>query len=165
MWNLMMLRVIFQSTHLLRGATLELPRFPNMDCNFNPRTSCEVRLLASAWLWIHYRFQSTHLLRGATKWLEGLGYQISISIHAPLARCDRAEGGARRTVHYFNPRTSCEVRLDPSSVDGQFFISIHAPLARCDENLEFVMDYVVKISIHAPLARCDLHRALTGVSA
>ena len=102
---------IFQSTHPLRGATL----------------SCKYSALVS------HRFQSTHPLRGATfagqyqAWLYRisihaplagcdrvtqrlwLGFKL-ISIHAPLAGCDRAHCVHRHAVAYFNPRTPCGVR-------------------------------------------------------
>ena len=35
---------------------------------------------------------------------------FNISIHAPLARCDYWGWQGRARCHYFNPRTSCEVR-------------------------------------------------------
>ena len=101
----------FQSTHLMRGATLaNLPvrRFPaisihapharcdDMTANvttrkwdFNPRTSCEVRP--------NCLYRVIHLTN-------------------------------------FNPRTSCEVRRAlPSCPMGREHISIHAPHARCDK--------------------------------
>ena len=79
--------------------------------HFNPRTSCEVRL-PNIWerTWMRWQFQSTHLMRGAT-WsgcsragayhfnprtsceVRHLVAQsdlivLTISIHAPHARCD-----------------------------------------------------------------------------
>ena len=56
----------------------------------------------------------------------------------------------------FNPRTSCEVRLNTViAFVAICHISIHAPLARCDSKTS-VKKYEAMISIHAPLARCDL---------
>ena len=101
---------VFQSTHLLRGATESASTPPHP-------------LL----------FQSTHLLRGATVREDRIEirFQISIhaplarcdvtsavifflsssiSIHAPLARCDVFRTGDIRRGSDFNPRTSCEVR-------------------------------------------------------
>ena len=77
----------FQSTHLLRGATFSIVK------NTTVKT-----------------FQSTHLLRGATTAWRCDEDRRNISIHAPLARCDRQSGGNGRSVKNFNPRTSCEVR-------------------------------------------------------
>ena len=80
----------FQSTHPLRGATGIAADETNRIENFNPRTPCGVRLL----------------LKNAP------AADVVISIHAPLAGCDRPFPGGRRW-----------------SVP----ISIHAPLAGCDE--------------------------------
>ena len=81
------LQVQFQSTHLMRGATLLTTSARQTDL-----------------------FQSTHLMRGAT----GIGIDFfnkyHISIHAPHARCDCWLKRAAEELAYFNPRTSCEVR-------------------------------------------------------
>ena len=101
----------FQSTHLLRGATHPYENSNSTRMSFNPRTSCEVRLMAVLKIKSSTGFQSTHLLRGATRccsnspvsassfqsthllrgatderpgWID----MCSVSIHAPLARCD-----------------------------------------------------------------------------
>ena len=58
--------------------------------DFNPRTSCEVRLMQYEYRFRIKIFQSTHLLRGATSVLMELYCDTRISIHAPLARCDTA---------------------------------------------------------------------------
>ena len=85
---------------------------PN-DNNFNPRTSCEVRLLIGenhVWnIW----FQSTHLVWGATNALIVVLYMSHISIHAPRVRCD----------------------LSDIFLWALPDISIHAPRVRCDRNL------------------------------
>ena len=78
---------IFQSTHLLRGATT-----------------------LSALTLMLLKFQSTHLLRGATSMALRSGIKVEISIHAPLARCDFSLFPRHTIFVYFNPRTSCEVR-------------------------------------------------------
>ena len=123
---------MFQSTHLLRGATSSHTWFSSVD-----------------------PFQSTHLLRGATDCRYPIRIQFHVSIHAPLARCDRPARTGRRETAGFNPRTSCEVRpglrLEYSKLG---LVSIHAPLARCD--YIFANFFVcADVSIHAPLARCD----------
>ena len=65
----------------------------------------------------------------------GASSVIPISIHAPLAGCDKFEPLKHKSG----------------------FISIHAPLAGCDGVLcQFCK--CEKISIHAPLAGCDYHR-------
>ena len=79
---------VFQSTHPLRGATLPGLRQPPGHADFNPRTPCGVRLSPL--------FSSSVI--------------FCISIHAPLAGCDRA----------FSMRSARST------------ISIHAPLAGCD---------------------------------
>ena len=104
-------------------------------------------------------FQSTHPLRGATKDWQGKVYYQSISIHAPLAGCDKKAASWARTECYFNPRTPCGVRpygdiSDPQTIEFQSthplrgatgaagkikndsMISIHAPLAGCDQEME-----------------------------
>ena len=132
----MILQKTFQSTHLLRGATglccsrvngfeisihAPLTRCDSIatldSCtreNFNPRTSYEVRPLRSFKYSLSQRFQSTHLLRGATKIVLYDMLNLEISIHAPLTRCDATTlTGNNRDVN-FNPRTSYEVRRNPS---------------------------------------------------
>ena len=123
--------------------------------HFNPRTSCEVRLPD----YVRMR------------------HRKGISIHAPLARCDRFCNADRLRFHHFNPRTSCEVRPDctevvcssmyfnprtscevrpsssPSIIGTNSFQSTH--LLRGATKRE-VLEYSSNlISIHAPLARCD----------
>ena len=153
--------------------------------DFNPRTSCEVRLLPPAVAASETLiFQSTHLLRGATSYRCTITAYINISIHAPLARCDRLGIREVSNRRYFNPRTSCEVRQPiPTWAPTAWKISIHAPLARCDRQVHlrqllvtisihaplarcdqrtYLIDPLFTISIHAPLARCDQHAAFTG---
>ena len=102
--------------------------------DFNPRTPCGVRLASSS----------------------VTACMVRISIHAPLAGCDRCRGlGDQQQVAFqsthplrgatyqadrdsrqgkdFNPRTPCGVR--PAYLFGlraERQISIHAPLAGCD---------------------------------
>ena len=78
--------------------------------NFNPRTPCGVRLSPFRIGSATSKFQSTHPLRGATERypLELVG--ADISIHAPLAGCDRHRRTHARHPPYFNPRTPCGVR-------------------------------------------------------
>ena len=102
---------------------------------FNPRTSCEVRLSSGSILTSTSLFQSTHLVWGATTYKLYEFHQEEISIHAPRVRCDWAYVSTQRAVDYFNPRTSCEVRLiERYSRRYLLWISIHAPRVRCDVN-------------------------------
>ena len=102
---------LFQSTHPLRGATP--PRF--LSIGGKPFQSTHPLRGATRWRRTHAdarsKFQSTHPLRGATCW---------------------TRPSARRTGN-FNPRTPCGVRLYAgASRRCRKDISIHAPLAGCD---------------------------------
>jgi len=123
----------FQSTHLLRGATLCSGNWNKVKKHFNPRTSCEARLnpfcLVTVWL----AFQSTHLLRGATCTFER--FCAIKKYFNPRTSCEVRQTARRlpTSIINFNPRTSCEVRqVTPDIILPLFRISIHAPLARCD---------------------------------
>ena len=128
-----LLHIIFQSTHPLRGATAfpASRSFPGTD--FNPRTPCGVRLRLLGLGPEIKRFQSTHPLRGATWSRASCARTMKISIHAPLAGCDHL-------------RRFC-LKLHR--------ISIHAPLAGCDA-ARYRRFRGRWISIHAPLAGCDV---------
>ena len=125
-------KVTFQSTHLLRGAT------------GNPSSCMRFSI-----------FQSTHLLRGATVGLGVMQTRDSISIHAPLARCDCRYCGYIISILNFNPRTSCEVRPTSSTCNG--CATYFNPRTSCEVRPATGRSYPkgIKISIHAPLARCD----------
>ena len=122
----------FQSTHPLRGAT-EVERLykaglyisihaPLAGCddlrakreaeklNFNPRTPCGVRRHNSRYIDSYFEFQSTHPLRGATIGIYLMAQALEISIHAPLAGCDRRCAICASKTKNFNPRTPCGVR-------------------------------------------------------
>ena len=123
---------LFQSTLLMRGATLNL-----------------INLILAE------RFQSTLLMRGATLQPApaavgspisihapharsdlhiriSLRQHLHISIHAPHARSDDAAAGPEEHVEDFNPRSSCEERLRNDERYQVIDISIHAPHARSD---------------------------------
>ena len=146
----------FQSTHPLRGATmfnanssdgqLISIHAPLAGCDlviwllvfwmsyFNPRTPCGVRRCRHLILMLGRKFQSTHPLRGATRSavlhidiskisihaplagcdrvLRYVGQQRIISIYAPLAGCDVGMWSRPSSTRYFNPRTPCGVRPD-----------------------------------------------------
>ena len=125
--------------------------------DFYSRTSCEVRLEIHVQpLTYLLQFLLTHLLRGATIIGNNPIYRLSISTHAPLARCDEQQEEQPPVTVDFYSRTSCEVRLDDKKGFGAgTLISTHAPLARCDKMIGMKTN-ITKISTHAPLARCDI---------
>ncbi len=162
------------------GRPSESRQFPLTSC-FNPRPSCEGRLCPLSLGTVFLLFQSTPLLRGATA-CGGTGWLFRIvSIHAPLARGDGVATNQLSTSCGFNPRPSCEGRLECTlylqyllsfnprpSCEGRLrqrpgsaedpAVSIHAPLARGDaDSLRNLSAHCV--SIHAPLARGDLRTA------
>ena len=60
---------------------------------------------------MHDLFQSTHPLRGATVAFAMPFTVMVISIHAPLAGCDRPNNPLAMVAEFhFNPRTPCGVR-------------------------------------------------------
>ena len=152
---------IFQSTHLLRGATESFGRLCHVGriSIHAPLTRCDL-MKASSSMGFSI-FQSTHLLRGAT-YQRGFGHDLEefqsthllrgatgsyaltnppclISIHAPLTRCDRVFLPHPQHPSYFNPRTSYEVRPEEVREAARAVdISIHAPLTRCDRDRFFV---------------------------
>ena len=147
--------------------------------DFNPRTPCGVRPPSSRSAKRPRRFQSTHPLRGATVTSMGArSSTVSISIHAPLAGCDRLIQQPERRPHNFNPRTPCGVRhgatrqkieqgahFNPRTPCGvrpatttpyrrpMTFQSTH-PLRGATGKMSST-GKVTLISIHAPLAGCD----------
>ena len=104
-----LLRALFQSTLLMRGATPY------------------VRMSYLSW-----PFQSTLLMRGATAIMVAAVFHLRISIHAPHARSDCHNGCGSIPSSYFNPRSSCEERRDTTDAWSDNLISIHAPHARSD---------------------------------
>ena len=100
----------FQSTHPLRGATLQVRRYaPAQGISIHaPLAGCDIIVLSSRPSASRFQsthplrgatfphkqrvfavvFQSTHPLRGATTTNNSLTVSVYISIHAPLAGCD-----------------------------------------------------------------------------
>ena len=78
--------------------------------SFNPRTPCGVRQSTARPQNSHCRFQSTHPLRGATRLSSSSTSVPPVSIHAPLAGCDRGRILWLPACLRFNPRTPCGVR-------------------------------------------------------
>ena len=100
-------------------------------------------------------FQSTHLLRGATKAHDP---KIEIYYFNPRTSCEvRLSAGMTGTsAADFNPRTSCEVRplFNSGLENANLFQSTH--LLRGATVTVYVFGTFAAISIHAPLARCDI---------
>ena len=101
--------------------------------NFNPRTSCEVRLSLIPIYLRDWEFQSTHLVWGATL--------VTIT---QIAK-----------DYDFNPRTSCEVRLSMWIMQRSIHnISIHAPRVRCDpDNVQMTVNYLLNFN---PRTSCEV---------
>ena len=150
-------RRIFQSTLLMRGATARSAEDNRRTTHFNPRSSCEERLVTAcrpATSTCNFNPRSSceeRLPVSAVTFGSAL-----ISIHAPHARSDlSATINSRRRLN-FNPRSSCEERR---ALSAQFRpaakISIHAPHARSDNHRGAGQALARRISIHAPHARSD----------
>ena len=145
----------FQSTHPLRGATLNenvCPRLILISIHA-PLAGCDPRrrpLSASA-----LPFQSTHPLRGATAKHNEVVERTYISIHAPLAGCDICARRRPRRSRHFNPRTPCGVRQAAclSTPTLSPFQSTHPLRGATQIGVWAKLDD--GISIHAPLAGCD----------
>ena len=91
--------------------------------DFNPRTPRGVRHPAPLHGVASLIFQSTHPSRGATVATGEDEAEAGISIHAPLAGCDRPLAARKAITHYFNPRTPRGVRQRhprPAVNDGHF---------------------------------------------
>ena len=123
-------------------------------------------------------FQSTLLMRGATGQRIRSAAQEQISIHAPHARSDALTRRYYASPSYFNPRSSCEERLQHmqgyikyqadfnprSSCEERHCHPIHRPQmhhfnprSSCEERRVKSRNGMLSfcISIHAPHARSD----------
>ena len=69
-----------------------------------------------------------------------------ISIHAPLARCDRKERGKADMEQYFNPRTSCEVRQQNYTKEFIFSSTKLFSVKFCVQALTSKLAYIFKTS-------------------
>ena len=155
-WDCIVIKpIIFQSTHLLRGATacgIYLETFdaisihaPLARCDHGRRWCGGPEAISIHAPLARCDTQGAILINIAP-----------ISIHAPLARCDPSAPSARQIPRHFNPRTSCEVRhflflLYPQILER--FQSTH--LLRGATRAQRSEPNSHAISIHAPLARCD----------
>ena len=76
---------------------------------------------------------------------------IAISIHAPLAGCDRKPNSTLPYSLDFNPRTPCGVRLRAvQHREHGRAISIHAPLAGCDRRRDRNVGYRLYFNPRTP---------------
>ena len=145
----------FQSTHPLRGATRKARSRPCGRCYFNPRTPCGVRPLGEFPRPVCYHFnpRTPCGVRPFRRRFRVAG--MMISIHAPLAGCDRVRMLQRQqlAISIHAPLAGCDFAFRLRDLKERA-ISIHAPLAGCDFGLG-VQRVVDRISIHAPLAGCD----------
>ena len=145
---------LFQSTHLIRGATVFLS-FQSTHPKFQSTHLIRGATSNQSGSPSREQFQSTHLIRGATeidRYLISVG---DVSIHAPHTRCDIIVLKLIIFMTSFNPRTSYEVRLYhiQSLITIQMFQSTHLIRgATTDKELDTSTEGV---SIHAPHTRCD----------
>mgnify|MGYP005767947969 CR=1 FL=1 len=171
---------LFQSTHPVRGATVDQPGPGNRpQFYFNPRTPCGVRRNITPPINITIVFQSTHPVRGAT--LSRIGCilasafqsthpvrgatptetvtepETSISIHAPRAGCDLVI--RRQPWGVLRFQSTHPVRGATTTFAGPWwptlFQSTHP--VRGATVLPGLGQPGVDISIHAPRAGCDIH--------
>ena len=123
----------FQSTLLVRGATISVVKKPLLHNNFNPRSSWEERL----------NLVCKKLAR------------FSISIHAPRERSDPDSKNFPYKLFNFNPRSSWEERQER----GWFYENLHrfqsTLLVRGATTLIIRINLLWSISIHAPRERSD----------
>ena len=109
----------FQSTHPLRGATPFSHRCSVSIRYFNPRTPCGVRLPKKAdthEIHSHFNPRTPCGVRHMHWWTFLSAYYISI--HAPLAGCDKGQPLQPDEPKHFNPRTPCGVRLGGRELEG-----------------------------------------------
>ena len=147
----------FQSTHPVRGATVDEIAFKVGDVHFNPRTPCGVRLRSGIPAIASGTFQSTHPVRGATRTQSVRRCcKCNFNPRTPcgVRRCrSRPTRRSRRTFQSTHPvRGATRSRAEDQA--GQE-ISIHAPRAGCDVVLQRHRQ-PLRISIHAPRAGCDV---------
>ena len=122
----------FQSTPLMRGATIHPSTREEVPHDFNPRPSCEGRRGKMSAQMQPREFQSTPLMRGAT--LRPVYVVVMLLFQStPLMRGATSGRALCHSAHHFNPRPSCEGRrLSVVPFPVYISISIHAPHARGD---------------------------------
>ena len=142
----------FQSTLLMRGATsrLQVSFFcvdfnPRSSCEerllsrirqtnmmyFNPRSSCEERLPLYVSLPLHFIISIHAPHARSDSGHSSCNSRCQISIHAPHARSDLYPLDKGSWHRNFNPRSSCEERLHTSVT--VFSIPYFNPRSSCEE--------------------------------
>ena len=92
-----------------------------------------MRLVRCQFVKIHAHISIHAPLAGCDKSAMTAAEGAMISIHAPLAGCDWRRDAKDPEASNFNPRTPCGMRHYPAAgSSGGVGISIHAPLAGCD---------------------------------
>ena len=79
--------------------------------NFNPRSSCEERLLINLLYSDYLRFQSTLLMRGATILCVTTARRLLFQSTLLMRGATTAKALSMSVTENFNPRSSCEERL------------------------------------------------------
>ena len=123
----------FQSTHPMRGATLDLclSGLISQISIHAPHAGCDT--CAQKYTYTGFAFQSTHPMRGATPFRRTSTAVFPFQSTHPMRGATSSSFCPCRYTRYFNPRTPCGVRH--AFFDGDellVFISIHAPHAGCD---------------------------------
>ena len=124
---------IFQSTLLMRGATWAGQHPQIGTYNFNPRSSCEERLLLTVLVLLsEIKFQSTLLMRGATQ-VAVAPYDANQFQSTLLMRGATAFQQHRRKSDEFQSTLLMRGATRSSLIiSSPLLISIHAPHARSD---------------------------------
>ncbi len=124
--------------------------------HFNSRTPCGVRRRPLLFCHVSVVISIHAPLAGCDRDTEQLLIvAVNISIHAPLTGCDVT--GVRRTKPppNFNPRTPCGVRRIQGAQPGIVAVFQSTHPSRGVTLLHQIVDTPHAISIHAPLAGCD----------
>ena len=140
----------------MRGATSAGEAFSAAGQDFNPRSSCEERLLYHIHRAKVAEFQSTLLMRGATRAQCGGGCKGLY--FNPRSSCEERQGKFCMVMHShdFNPRSSCEERRALKGIIVQFDLFQSTLLMRGATVEVEKLKSINSISIHAPHARSDL---------
>ncbi len=127
-----LLLIAFQSTHLLRGATLG-------------HSTCISHLM----------FQSTHPRRVRLRREDEISNFHSVSIHAPMkgATTGSRAGNQLVQVSIHAPMKGATIYM--IKLKKINLVSIHAPMKGATYGLHTLTESKI-VSIHAPLARCDV---------
>ena len=149
-------RILFQSTLLMRGATTSGLQDRRITSRFQSTLLMRGATSSLRHTFDALRFQSTLLMRGATQRRDCKATETRISIHAPHARSDlkelEQEGLNPISIHAPHARSD-KVKLDEVLCKRLFQSTLLMRGATKElENFH----YLVIISIHAPHARSDI---------